>query len=742
MWRTLPAAARIYILALIAAGSLTIAHSIYSLFARPIGPGWFILAVLTLVSGSATLKLPALPATISVSETFVFTSVLLFGPAAGTLIVALDALVISLWSLRHQNPLYKIFFNVFALPVAIWVGSQIFFLMAGIQPLVRHSETQPIGAVLLPLLCFTLSYFLLNSSIIAVAIALERGVSAFRIWRENFAWISLNYFGGASVAALLVSYTRNLEFSQLAIIVPLLLVSYLTFATAMGRAEDTNRHLVQLNQLYMSTIETLAMAIDAKDQITHGHIRRVQMYAIGLARELGVSDETQIKAIEAAALLHDMGKLAVPDYILNKPGPLSTAEFSRMKRHASIGAEILSSIEFPYPVVPIVRHHHENWDGSGYPDGLKGTEIPIGARVLSVVDCFDALTSDRPYRRRLTDDEALRTLRERRGVMYDPLIIDTFITAYPKLAATVRAEEEAAKHLFFEIAQSAVPSPSSSIAQPTYDRGSVSSAVITIDQLLRSARDVTGLDDLVFYEYSKLGGDLIVVSAIGERSHLFLKEKLAIGERVTGWVAANRTAVVNSDSRLELESTEQSVASTKCTALPILNGDELLGVLTAFAPPGVRFADQDVSRLEGIAAALADIFSRSENPSDGIHGLAELIRRIPMSETTPISVIAVDIDASGSESSTQILTALRTHLRAGDVLFEQSRTRFVIILSATPQAGAQAMAQRMASEIRPLHRILVRIGVATATGTTDDVRALVHRAFSDLRHISPATSLG
>ena len=179
-------------------------------------------------------------------------------------------------------------------------------------------------------------------------------------------------------------------------IVPLLLVLYFTFKTSMDRVEDANRHVEKVNRLYLSTIETLAMAIDAKDQVTHGHIRRVQRYAVGLARELGVVDDALLKAVEAAALLHDMGKLAVPEYILNKPGRLTAAEFEKMKLHASVGADILSAIDFPYPVVPIVRHHHESWDGTGYPEGLRGTEIPIGARILSVVDCFDALLQTDP----------------------------------------------------------------------------------------------------------------------------------------------------------------------------------------------------------------------------------------------------------------------------------------------------------------------------------------------------------
>src|SRR5205823_13856865 len=200
-----------------------------------------------------------------------------------------------------------------------------------------------------------------------------------KLWLSSFAWLSLTYFCGASVAALLVVYNSTLDFGFLGVIVPVLLVVYFTFKTTIGRVEDSDRHLSQLNALYMSTIETLAMAIDAKDQITHGHIRRVQTYAVSLARAMGVTDEPQIRAIEAAALLHDMGKLAVPEYILNKPGPLTQAEFEKMKLHASVGADILSAIDFPYPVVPIVRHHHESWNGSGYPDGLRGASIPLGA---------------------------------------------------------------------------------------------------------------------------------------------------------------------------------------------------------------------------------------------------------------------------------------------------------------------------------------------------------------------------
>ncbi len=262
----------------------------------------------------------------------------------------------------------------------------------------------------------------------------ERGQSAFKIWREQFLWLSLNYFGGASVAAILVVYASEIDWAVVGIIVPLLADFLPDLQNTLGRIEDANRAPLQVNKMYLSTIETLAMAIDAKDQITHGHIRRVQRLAVGLAKTMGVNDDLQLRAIEAAALLHDMGKLAIPEFILNKPGRLTPNEFDVMKQHANIGADILGSIQFPYPVVPIVRHHHESWDGSGYPDKLKGVAIPLGARILAVVDCYDALTSDRPYRPRMPVEDAITILLERRGTMYDPLIVDKFIEAHEELS--------------------------------------------------------------------------------------------------------------------------------------------------------------------------------------------------------------------------------------------------------------------------------------------------------------------
>jgi putative nucleotidyltransferase with HDIG domain len=196
-------------------------------------------------------------------------------------------------------------------------------------------------------------------------------------------------------------------------------------------------------------IEALARAMSARDGFTHEHARRVQRYAVALAGEANIRDLRMLEAIDAAALLHDIGKLGIPDQLLHKPGPLTPHEYNQVKQHAVIGADILSAVPFAGPLALIVRHHHENWDGSGYPDGLLGDAIPLGARVLAIVDCYDALTSDRPYRRSLSHERAMAMILERRGTMYEPDIADAFLRIVDELrqapdrdrggAATTRA---------------------------------------------------------------------------------------------------------------------------------------------------------------------------------------------------------------------------------------------------------------------------------------------------------------
>jgi diguanylate cyclase (GGDEF)-like protein/putative nucleotidyltransferase with HDIG domain len=736
---------RAYVIVVAAFGAATLAQSVHALYLDPLGWNWLTLAILTLLSGSATVKLPSVPATISVSETFVFTSALLFGPAAGTATVALDALVISLWLARRGHPIHRIAFNVFALPASMWVGAHLYYAIGQVPPLSTLPPTAPpvaIATILFPLVCFATVYYGLNSALIAIAISFERGASPVDVWKNNFAWLSLNYFGGASVAALLVTYTKNIDYTYLAFVLPLLAALYFTFAFSMGRVEDANRHLSQLNTLYMSTIETLAMAIDAKDQITHGHIRRVQQYAVGLARRMGVSDDKQIKAIEAASLLHDMGKLAVPEYILNKPGRLTPAEFEKMKLHASVGADILSAIDFPYPVVPIVRHHHENWDGTGYPDGIKGSDIPIGARILSVVDCFDALTSDRPYRPRLPDVEAIRILIERRGTMYDPLIVDTFIRihtelvpespeATPKtdgLRAITQVSVESATTDASQSARLSKISASTEEMLVLYELAQGLTAHLPLQDvaelIAKYLRRVVPASTIAFFGYDSSADELTVTHAAGEGASHFAGLRIPRGQRLTGWVAANRQSILNSDPALDLGEAARSLRPPlrSCLSTPLLVDDHLVGVLTVYSPIRDAFTEDHRRVLEVIGGQISQSFHRAvlfqsrrlhseQDSGTGLPNVKHLERVVANELSTAttsaaLSIILIKIGPPASAHPDQWLPSsgvlakvaeyARGALRGADLLFHFSAKELAILLLRTNFEAARQIADRVA----------------------------------------------
>jgi putative nucleotidyltransferase with HDIG domain len=618
-----------YIAAVIATGVAVIAHSLYSACVTPPPAEWMILAALTLFTGSFTVKVPTQAARLSVSETFVFTSTLLFGPASGTVTAVLEALVMSFWLKKTSLP--RVLFNVSAPAIAIWTAAQTFFLISGLEP--GGIQRPALGRAIGPLFVFALLYFIINTAFVAGAVRTERNEAVTRIWVQNFAGLGINYFVGGSIAVLLVAYTPRIDVTAVGIIVPILLISYTTFRTSMGRLEDATKHVAQLNDLYMSAIEALAMAVDAKDQITHGHIRRVQVYATELAKRVGVQDDQQLRAIETAALLHDMGKLAVPEHILNKPGKLTPGEFDKMKRHADIGADLLSAIPFPYPVVPIVRHHHENWDGTGYPHKVAGTDIPLGARILSVVDCFDALTSDRPYRPRLSKEEAFEILRERRGTMYDPLVVDAFISAFDLIApAAIRAGQEAKSLVpdsFLRTSHEHVRAldqiqVDSSEASALHEAHRLCIKAATPPEALESMssviRELTPAHVIALYEYVPRSDVLRCSHATNDPDAILTGFEIAQGERTTGWAAANGQTITNSAAALDFGQLAQRFTPPLRSTLsaPITRNENVLGVLSLYSQHDSPFTERHTYVAEQIAAFLSECVDRPQKAQSPI----------------------------------------------------------------------------------------------------------------------------
>ncbi len=487
------------------------------------------------------------------------------------------------------------------------------------KPLFR--ELPPSGVLFVPLLLFATTYFVVNSGLTATAIAFAKKRPPLAVWREHFLWLGPGYAAGACVALLLVVALHMVHFSALVLLPPLLLVFYITMRSSFGRVEDAKGHVIALNRLYLSTVETLATAIDAKDEVTHGHIRRVQVGALGLAREVGIVDAPTLQAIEAAALLHDTGKIAVPEHILNKPGKLTAAEFEKMKLHAPIGAEILSAIDFPYPVVPIVRHHHENWDGTGYPDRIAGNAIPIGARILSVVDCFDALTSDRPYRRRMSNDVALAILMERRGTMYDPAIVDTFVRVYERI---MPPEESIAHPVAKTLGAARAPrvEPAEIAAAPPLE--AAASEVLAVSSLARAVsgdatiadvgaltwmmlRQVMPCTTMGIFLYDEKHDAVTLQYSDGTHAPALRGARVTLGAGIAGWSAAHRRFVLNGDPAIDLGPGVASLSPPLRSSLsvPLVQDRALLGVLSLYGSTQEAFTDDHARLLTLLAPSLA-----------------------------------------------------------------------------------------------------------------------------------------
>ena len=596
---------RAYLILVVGAGALVLAQSAIRVGGTPSPLACLGLVALVLVAGWFRLTFMGGSATVGIDDTFLIAIALLFGTAPATLAIAGTALV---FSLRRRKPLKQVAFNVAALSISMWAAGRTFFALALVEPLARTQA--PIAPLVVPLFAMAVVFFAINSGLTAVVVGLDSRQSPFDIWRRNFRWLGVGYLGAASVAFCLILLLQQRTVTATAMVLPLLAVFHLTLRASLGRLDDARRHLSDMDRLYLSTVETLAMAIDAKDDVTHSHVRRVQAYAVGLARAMNVIDTPTLKAIEAAALLHDTGKLAVPERILNKPGKLTASEFERMKEHVDIGADILSLVEFPYPVVPIVRAHHEGWDGSGYPRGLSGKDIPIGARILSVVDCFDALTSDRPYRRKMTDAEAIAILRERQGTMYDPDVVETFVRVYRQIEVTVDAPEH--REVMQRVSQSR-QDDSASHQLPPEVSGNAPSGLLAFVSLSRVASGDAGVADVLALG-SRLLADvvpgatgawflpdvardrLLVADTFGPASASLRGVSVAIGERLTGWVAANRQSIVNSDAALDLGPKAEAASLQSCMSVPLLMGESLVGVLSLYAPSANAFAG-DCGRL-------------------------------------------------------------------------------------------------------------------------------------------------
>ncbi|HEY1304143.1 MAG TPA: HD domain-containing phosphohydrolase [Vicinamibacterales bacterium] len=667
-----PVAGQVFVYSMIALGAVAVTSTVSELeFSRP---GLFA-ALLTLSMVSAALKvdMPLGVGSPYVSLSFAvdFTALLLLGPAP-TMLIALT----SGWSQRtfrtqERNPLLMTVFGMATLAASVAAAGFTYTRLGGTYGTLPASPLQPLMAA-------AMIYFLVNSFAAAGAFALSEGRGMLRVWHDNFLWAVSSYVVGTIAAGLAVDVFNGARPWYTALALLPVGLTYRTYRIYLKRIAEEQKRVADLAPLHRESTEVLARAIQAKDEGGSRHVERVQYYAAALARSLELSDLDR-QNVEIAALLHDIGKLAVPEHILSKPGPLTLEERKTMQLHAQIGAEIVSAVPFPCPVAPLIRSHHERWDGKGYPSGLRGEQIPVGARVLSVVDFYDALTSARPYRPALLPDVALMMLQAEAGHAFDPAIVERFTELLPSLRPPA--------HEGFD---RRIMRSSSADCQPSGGDGAHADAVAAIASVIRENDALYEIAQSLGRSMS-LGETMTLVSeklstlvpfslcglfvrsterslhcrfAIGAHADLLENASIAEGAGLSGWVARHRRPLVNGLPIAEFKAAGVQVSDVQLQSAlisPLTLGEEVIGTIALFHDLADAYTDDHRRVLDQVAVQTASavhnvlLFERSETQAlkDGLTRLRNT-RTQPFHPTkepgrargtsAPFALVLVEVD--------------------------------------------------------------------------------------------------
>ncbi len=736
--RDLPAVARVYVAGITGLGALLL---VFFFPYRGLEHPWLFLLLLGLSSLTSVFKVK-LPlarsgSTMSVSYAVDFASLLLLGPHATMLVAAVSAWSQCTFRITERNPLHRTLFSMACLVVTVQAAGHVYYWLGG----TNLDATAAFGTLLAtlprPLVGAATTYFLLNTVTIAAAIALSTRQPLWRVWNENFLWSAPSYFVGALVAALAV-FAVNV--SGLWFAVPLaaapVYLTYRTYKVYLGRIEDEQRHVREMAELHLATIEALALAIDAKDQTSQTHIRRVQLYAAALAEALGMS-EKEIQGVKTAALLHDVGKLAVPEHILSKPGPLTPEEFQKIRAHPKVGAEIISAVPFPYPVAPLILCHHERWDGKGYPAGLKGEEIPLGARILAVVDYFDALMTERPYHKAMSQEAAVALLQQEAGKGLDKRVVDKFIELLPQLDAEARRiEEQHVRRLAVEAA------PAREGQQPATGLTPEPSKTSIFDDIALAHREIYALYEIAQAMGTSLGvaDTMAIISAkltnlvpfsacalflydeetetlrcrfaTGTDAELVQQVVVRNGEGLTGWVARNRRPLVNARPSADFEAAGLAGRGTSLQSAlvcPLVHRETFIGALAVYHVEPSFYRDDHRRLLDRVCEQAAAVIKNSivyeqtkeDSLTDPLTGLPNtrflfmhLTRELARAERlkSEVSLLVMDLDNFkeindnhghhvGDRALCEVARLLKAAIRPYDICVRYAGDEFILVLS-------------------------------------------------------------
>jgi diguanylate cyclase (GGDEF)-like protein/putative nucleotidyltransferase with HDIG domain len=554
-------------------------------------------------------------------------------------------------------------------------------------------------------------------------------------------------------------------------------------------------------ELHMRAVESLAIAIDAKDQTTHGHVRRTQFYALELGKLLNVG-AGELEALRAGAMLHDVGNLAVPEYILNKPGRLTAAEFEKMKVHTSVGGDIVRRVGFPYPVEDVVRCHHERWDGTGYPRGLKGDSIPLVARIISAVDFYDSTRCDRPYRAGMTRDESLALLKRMSGKSFDPVVVEMFVKHVDDFDARLSSDDlceqvqtdgtPARGDAADRTADAAVPLDGAegfrSIARAQREIAALHELAQIIGTSLNlqdtaslvaaRLRNIVAFDACSIYVVDEKSGRAEPVFAAGEWEEFFGSRGVPVGEGITGWVIANSRAMRDTPPELELAGAPAEVASQVADVIscPLVREDGAFGAITLYSKTAAAYAEEHLRLLETVclhtAVALANALSHERTRESALtdqltglpnaralrllleHRLAECRRY----EGEVVSVLSIDVDdfkavneqfghGVGDRVLASAASVIKGQLRQMDMLARFEGDEFLAVMPGASGQVAEAVAERVRNavesqdfNVKTGRNVQITVSVGTACYPSDGETAdeLLGSATRDMRRNSRA----
>jgi diguanylate cyclase (GGDEF)-like protein/putative nucleotidyltransferase with HDIG domain len=723
--KQLPTAARVYISLVIVTGAAALAVALP--YVRLDQPGLF--AAFTLLSSAAavlkiTLPLAISGSTMSVSYAVDFASLLVLGPFETMLVAAGSGLSQCYFNIKERNPLHRTAFSMATLVITVGSAGLVYHLLTD------PSVTDPFAAVAPPLVGAATTYFLVNTGLVATAVALSTRQPIRATWQANFLMSAPSYFVGAAAAAVGSAFIERAGYWMAPLALAPLYLTYRTYKVYMGRIQDEQRHVQQTSDLHLATIEALARAIDAKDQPTQSHIRRVQMYAAGLAHAVGLSP-SEIQGVKTAALLHDIGKLAVPEHILSKPGPLTKEEFQKIRIHPQVGAEIIAAVPFPYPVAPLILSHHERWDGKGYPQGLVGEAIPMGARILSIVDYYDAVTTERPYHKPLSHESAVALLQHESGRALDPTLVTLFVRLLPELMAEAAAAEpelEPPAPDPLPAAGGAVPAAVTAGAPSAFENIALAHREIyALYEIAQSMGTSLGVADTMALISSKLAkvipwsGCALFLQhpdsdtlkcrfAAGIDAPRLLHATIIGGKGLVGWVAHNRRTLVNGDPRITFEACGAATDSNLNSALicPLYVNEQFIGCLSLYHTEPGRYTEDHRRLIERVAEQAGPVIHNSivfeQTQEDSLTDpltllpnrrslFVHLTRELARAERlhTEVAVIVMDIDEFktindthghqvGDRALRETAMALQSGLRSYDLCVRYAGDEFIIVL--------------------------------------------------------------